>query len=417
MKGVVFSLGCKVNAYEGQSIMRTLAEAGVSVSDKLETADFYVINTCSVTAEADRKSRQAVARVLKLNPKAFVYVCGCGSQNDPDAFLKKENVRFVSGVGGKGKIADEVLADLKAVTHAAENRTVALPKTYEDELFPYSTRTRSFIKVQDGCNNFCSYCIIPYLRGRSRSRSLQSIAEEATVAAAHTEELVLTGVDISAYGKDIGTDLTALVRALGALSVRKRLGSLECTVVTDELLHAMRGSGFCDHFHLSLQSGSSSVLKRMNRKYTPERYLRAVEAIRAVFPDAGITTDVIAGFPEETDEEHNQTVAFVKKVGFSALHVFPYSERKGTAACKLRQVPKAVRLNRAAELTEVGNALKTDFLLRSLGKTYSVYAETEEDGFTVGYTPNYIKVYTELKAGELQPVTIKEIYKEGVIGK
>ncbi|MDE7394878.1 MAG: radical SAM protein, partial [Clostridiales bacterium] len=277
MKGVVFSLGCKVNTYEGQSIMRTLAEAGAIVSDKLETADFYIINTCSVTAEADRKSRQAVARVLKLNPNALVYICGCGSQNDPDAFLQKDNVRFVSGVGGKGKIAEAVLADLKKEAHAAENRTCDLPKTYEDELFPHSTRTRSYIKVQDGCNNFCSYCIIPYLRGRSRSRSMLSIVEEATVAAAHSKELVLTGVDISAYGKDIGTDLTALVRALGPLSVRKRLGSLECTVVTDELLHAMRESGFCDHFHLSLQSGSSSVLKRMNRKYTVERYLRAVQ--------------------------------------------------------------------------------------------------------------------------------------------
>ena len=416
MKGVVFSLGCKVNTYEGQSILRTLAEAGIEVSDKLEPADFYVLNTCSVTAEADRKSRQAVARMLKLNPNARVYICGCSSQNDPQAYLKKPNVRFVSGVGGKGKLAEAVLADLKIAAHAAQDRTAQLPKTYEDELFPYATRTRSFIKVQDGCNNFCAYCIIPYLRGRSRSRSLESITEEAIAAAAHAKELVLTGVDISAYGKDIGSSLTALVRAFGAVDARKRLGSLECTVVSSELLYAMKESGFCDHFHLSLQSGSETVLGRMNRKYSPAYYLQAVDKIRTVFPNAGITTDVIAGFPEETEEEHKQTVAFIKTVGFSALHVFPYSERAGTVAAKMKQVPKAVRAARAAEIAQVGQSLKESFLRSQLGSSYPVYAETEEDGFTVGYTPNYIKVYTHLQAGELGRVTVQKLYKEGVIG-
>ena len=416
MKGVVFSLGCKVNTYEGQSILRTLAEAGLEVSDKLEPADFYVLNTCSVTAEADRKSRQAVARMLKLSPNARVYICGCSSQHDPAAYLKKENVRFVTGVGGKGKLAEAILTDLQSAAHAAEDRTAALPKTYEDELFPYATRTRSFIKVQDGCNNFCSYCIIPYLRGRSRSRAVESITEEALAAAAHSKELVLTGVDLSAYGKDNGSSLTALVRAFGAVTARKRLGSLECTAVTDELLCAMKESGFCDHFHLSLQSGSETVLRRMNRKYTPAFYLQAVQKIRAAFPNAGITTDIIAGFPQETEEEHKQTVAFIKEVGFSAIHVFPYSERAGTVAAKMPQVPKAVRGARAAEIAAVGQACKDAFLRTQLGKSLPVYAETEEDGFAVGYTPNYIKVYTKLRAGELAPVTLRELYKEGVIG-
>ena len=416
MKAVVFSLGCKVNQCEGQSIISDFEELGVAATDILEFADVYVINTCSVTGEADRKSRQTVARVLKLNPNAAVYVCGCSSQNDYTAFTDKPNVRLIFGTADKSSLARRIISDLSS-EHAPACEVAELPKTYEESTVPEHTKTRAYVKIQDGCNNFCSYCIIPYLRGRSRSRSIDSILSETTLAAKSTKEIVLTGIDASSYGKDIGESITSLVKKLGGIDERKRFGSLECTVIDEELLEAMAENGFCDHFHLSLQSGSESVLKRMNRKYTPEYFISKVELIRSVFPHAGITTDVIAGFGGETEEEYAQTVEFVKKVGFSEMHVFPYSERKGTLACSLPQIPKALRQHRANELIEIGKKLQSEFLDGEIGRRATVYAETEESGFTVGYTSNYIKVYSTVPIGSMEEITITEKFKEGVKGE
>ncbi len=412
MKAVVFSLGCKVNQCEGQSMITALRARGLDATDKLEPADIYIINTCSVTAEADRKSRQTVSRVLKLNKDASVYICGCSSQNDAEAFCAKQNVLIVSGTGGKNDLVERVLAD--SAPHKAVNIVSAPPVKYEDDLSPYHTKTRGYIKIQDGCNNFCSYCIIPYLRGRSRSRSIESIAEEARVAAEHTKEIVLTGIDTSSYGSDIGESLVSLVRRLGGVNIRKRIGSLECTVINDELLDAMAESGFCDHFHLSLQSGSASVLKRMNRKYTPEYYLNKVEKIRKVFPDAGITTDLIAGFGGETESEAVETEDFVRAVRFADIHVFPYSERKGTKAYSFPQTDKSVRQARAARLGNIARELRNGFYADRFGSEYEVYAETSEDGMTVGYTSNYIKVYSNVPVGGMEKVILKNLYKEGV---
>lgn len=417
MKAVVFSLGCKVNQCEGQSMIAALRAAGIDATDTLEYADFYIINTCSVTAEADRKSRQTVARIRKFNQKAKVYVCGCSSQNEASAFAAKEGVRIVAGTAQKQDFVQTVLNDLSAYDTGVRTCVAQLPDTYESFARPQHTKTRSYIKIQDGCNNFCSYCVIPYLRGRSRSRALADIVSEAMQAASVTHEIVLTGINTSAYGPDIGESLVTLVRALGAVPVRKRFGSLECTAINGELLSAMRQSGFCDHFHLSLQSGSESVLKRMNRKYTPAFFAERVRQIRDEFPDAGITTDIITGFAGETKQEFAETEAFVQQVRFSELHVFPYSERAGTKAAAMPQIDKAVRAERARILIDIGKTLRREFIRSQLHRVHEVYAETQEDGESAGYTSNYIKVYAPVPVGQISKVKCTELYKEGAKGE
>lgn len=416
MKFVVFTLGCKVNKYESQAMMRKLAENGFEVSDKLEYADSYIINTCSVTAEADKKSRQTVGRVLKYNPCANVYIMGCSSQNDVMQYADKPNVRLITGTASKVRLLDTVLAGIAPLNYPP-SLLAPLPQSYEDELYPLPSRTRGLLKIQDGCNNFCSYCIIPYLRGRSRSRDLDAIVHEAEAQASYTKEIVVTGIHISAYGKDIGLSLVDLVTALGAVGVRKRFGSLECEVVDDTLLAAMRDNGFCDHFHLSMQSGSDSVLKAMNRHYDSRFYLEKVDLIRKYFPNAGVTTDIICGFPTETEANHAQTMETVRQAGFTDGHVFVYSRRDGTPAAKLPQVETAIKERRAAEISALVAESKNAFLLSQKGKTYPVYFEQFEGGEPTGYTPNYIKVYgSDGNTGEIYNLKLGEIYKEGVKG-
>ncbi len=412
MKVVVFSLGCKVNTYEGQSMIKELERRGFEASDALEFADVYIINTCSVTMEADKKSRQAVARVLKLNPNAKVLICGCSSQNNPEQYKNKPNVIVISGTSGKMSLIDSIMSDIVQVNSVKE-----LPKIYEDDLHAELTRSRGFIKVQDGCNNFCSYCIIPYLRGRSRSRSLNNIVAEAKELAKSTREIVITGINVSAYGKDISLELTDLIKALGAVDARKRFGSLECTVVTKELLELMRDNGWCDSFHLSMQSGCDNILKKMNRKYTSEFFIEKCDLIRSVFPDAGITTDVIVGFPTESEEDFAQTIETVKRVRFSDMHVFPYSLRPGTVAAKLPQVDNEVKTERAKRLRDVADELKLEFLAGQLGKTQDVFVEEKDGDYCTGFTSNYIKVYTDAPKGSLVKLKLTQIFREGVKGE
>lgn len=417
MKYCVFTLGCKVNKYESDAMMRKLSDNGYEVTDRLERADAYIINTCSVTAEADKKSRQAVARVLKFNPEAHVYIMGCSSQRDLFQYADKPNVRLITGTASKTQMLDNIMAGISPL-NLPPGLMAPLPKEYEDEPFPLMSRTRGLLKVQDGCNNFCSYCIIPYLRGRSRSRGLKSVVEEAVKHAEITKEIVLTGINLSAYGKDNGSSLSGLVRALKGVNARKRLGSLECEVIDDELLSAMGESGFCDHFHLSLQSGSDDVLKAMNRHYNSDYYYRKVELIRKYFPNAGIMTDIICGFPTETEQNHLESLDFVRKVSFADAHVFVYSKRDGTPAARMSQVPKAVKERRASEMSEVTASAKKSFLESQKGLTYPVYIEEKENDRYVGYTPNYIKVYTDCdKVKQIVDLRLGEIYKEGVKAK
>lgn len=407
MKISVFTLGCKTNFYESQQIVAALKQLGHDASEGLEKADIFVLNTCAITAEAERKSRQAVARARKLNPYCRIVVMGCASQNNATQFENLDNVTFIKGTAGKTDVAD-ILENAGVDICPPSDR-------YSETLFADGQRTRSFIKIQDGCNNFCSYCIVPYLRGRSRSRKIEDIVNE--VRQATSEEVVLIGIDITQFGRDNGTSLAQLFDALPD-DKRYRLGSLEESALTEDVLESLKRKNFCAHFHLSLQSGSDSVLKRMNRHYTAQQFADGVRLIRGYFPDAAFTTDVIVGFCGETEEEFEQTCRFVEQIGFADIHVFPYSARKGTVASRWEDTPAEVKHLRAERLGEIKRKLKSDFLNSQIGKTEEVLAERSRNGMWEGYSRNYTRVYFKGNATEGQTVKViaKELYKDGVKG-
>ena len=414
-KIVVFTLGCKVNQYDSDAMLNILSAGGFDVSDEMEAADIYIINTCAVTAEAERKSRQTVTKILKLNPDAEIYVCGCASQRDKIQF-DREGVRYVSGTDGKIALAKELVEKVQKDVDMPEC-SFEIGKEFEENDGVLSLRTRHYIKVQDGCNNFCSYCIIPYLRGRSRSRDLEGIRAELDKAVTVAKEIVLTGINLSAYGKDKDSSLADLLRAVKDYPVRMRLGSLEVGVIDRDLLDATKEMyDFCPHFHLSLQSGDDETLKKMNRHYTTAEYESAVDLIREYYPNAAITTDIIVGFPTETEEQFVASMNFAKRIGFSDIHCFPYSSRKGTVAGKWQVLSKAVLTDRAKRMGEVKNQLIKDYLTAQIGKPLKVLFETsDENGIWCGHTENYVKVYS--KNGEkntLKTIVPTRLYLDGL---
>lgn len=382
MKIAVLTLGCKVNKYESDALIFTLQKKGFEATDALEWADAYIINTCAVTNEAERKSRQMIERCRKFNPSAKIYVVGCASQNRPSQFEKK-GVVFVQGVAEKLKIIDHLLSEGEKVYD--------LPLEYEDDFFSAQTKERAFIKIQDGCNNFCTYCIIPYLRGRSRSREAKSVIAEIEKLPKSVKEVVLVGIDVSSYCDKNGTKLIDLLEALDRFGFRLRLSSMEDNLISEDFVRRLKNlKNFCPHFHLSLQSGCDEVLKKMNRKYRTADFERTVNLIRKYFPLAGITTDVIVGFPTETEENFTETVNFIKKIGFSDLHIFPYSNRKGTVASKMfKDLPKSVKEERAKVLAEIRKKDKIDFITQN--DILEVLIEEEKNGVFFGYSKNYIK--------------------------
>ena len=426
MKICVMTLGCKVNKYESDALIYNLKLKGYQATDKFEPADVYVINTCAVTAEAERKSRQMIARCKKYNENAKFFICGCASQKNSGQFLEKD-ATFVSGVAGKIKISEYIdkLAKHDRRLLKKRDRTEKLPKDYEDDLFAEQSRTRAYIKIQDGCDNFCSYCIIPYLRGRSRSRAIFSIINEVSKLSKDIKEVVLTGINVTDYKIDGKPSLLSLLTELDTFGLRLRLSSMEDSLISEEFVEGLsRLDNFCPHFHLSLQSGSDSVLKRMNRHYTTKMFKQSVDLIRKYFPLAGITTDIIVGFPNESDEEFRQTYEFTKEVGFSQLHIFPYSNREGTVASKLyRDLPKSIKQKRFEELDKLNTQLKLDFIKKN--KTGSVLIEEQIDGYYVGYTKNYIRCYipaNDKKASDgiidgIVEVKIKEPFRDGALAK
>lgn len=411
MKIVVFNLGCKVNKYESDSITHALRDKGHTVSGELEKADIYILNTCAVTNEAERKSRQCVTRCLKLNPDAKVIVTGCASQANAKQFEGKKGVTFVSGVAGKQKIAEEL--------EKAGVSVDPLPSIYEDMETPSVERTRVYVKVQDGCDNFCSYCLIPYLRGRSRSRSEDSVIAECRELAKDTGEIVLTGIDLSSYGKNTGTDLATLIGRLADVDCRIRLGSLEQGVIDERLLDATKSlKKFCPQFHLSLQSGTDSVLKKMNRHYTSAQYAEKTALIRKYYPDANITTDLICGFPTETDEDFEITKTFIKETGFGQVHVFGYSARKGTVAAKYRLLDPEVVAKRCEEAQTIAAELHKKYLENTIGKTLEVLFEEEHDGYIAGYSREYVRVYAKgVNQSEIKRVIPEKLFKDGVYAR
>lgn len=408
MKVAVLTLGCKVNKYESDALIFELKSRGIDATDNLEEADAYIINTCAVTNEAERKSRQMIERARKFNPNAEIYVMGCASQNRPVQF-EDRNVKMIIGTAGKKKIVDEL-------SHSGIH-LFELPTAYEDDLFSAQSLTRAFIKIQDGCDHFCSYCIIPYLRGRSRSRSLESIVSEVEKLPDDVKEIVLVGIDVSDFKIDGKKGLGKLLQTLDKYGKRLRLSSMEDSLIDEEFLKVLSTlKNFCPHFHLSLQSGCDNVLKKMNRHYTTDEFAGSVALIRKYFPLAGITTDIIVGFPTETEEDFEETLKFVERVKFSQLHIFPYSKRDGTAASKLyKDLSGKVKNERVKRLEELGDRLKTEFLREN--KTGKVLIEAKNGDYFDGYTENYIKCYVsgDLKVGEIVDVQIEKPFKDGVL--
>ena len=402
MKAVVFTLGCKVNEAESASIAAALERGGWEVSTELGYADVYVLNTCAVTREAEKKSRQLVARAKKYNADAKIFICGCASQKNSAQFIDK-GVFFVCGARNKAEVAAAVLKEYGGACGE-------LP-------YPKQSKTRAFIKIQDGCNNFCSYCIIPYRRGREKSRSIGDICGE--IAKCDTPEVVLNGINISSYN-DGGKGLTELVKALAGEDKRIRLGSLECSAITEEFLAALEGlKDFAPQFHLSLQSGSTAVLRAMNRRYTREEYLEKCALIYDYFPGAAITTDIISGFPAETEEDFEESLSIIEEAGFARVHAFSFSPREGTAAYKMRDLPAEVKNERLNRLLAAAKAAESRYILSFSGKTLSFIAEEYRDGFTCGYTGNYIRAYVNgrLQAGKKYDVTILGEHADGALAE
>ncbi len=408
MKAVVFTLGCKVNFCESSSLINGLHSLGYEVSEKLEYADLYVINTCAVTAEAEKKSRQTVARVKKFNPNADIIITGCASEHSPESFIKKQGVTLVTGTKSK----DKILSMLKERGIKIEQKD-----EYYEEYLPAKTfKERAYVKVQDGCNNFCSYCLIPYLRGRSRSRNYLNVIKEIEYLS--PKEVVLTGINLSDYNFD-GVNLSGLILKLKGLNCRIRLGSLEVNVITDEFLQATKElKDFAPHFHLSLQSGSDNVLASMNRKYNRDDYLQRAKLIRSYYKDAAITTDIIVGYSTETEEDFNDTLDLVKRVEFSDIHCFPYSKRDGTEGAKLEELPSDVKKSRLDILLKEKQNSKLAYIEKNIGKALFVLPEETEDGYTVGYSENYLRVYLKGNYfGKIFKVKAISPFKDGVLAE
>lgn len=413
MKAVVFTLGCKVNGVESGSLIAGLRQRGWEVSDELVFADLYILNTCAVTGEAEKKSRQAIARVRAVNPHAAIVVCGCAAEKAPEAFSAREGVFLVTGARQKSKILE--LLDTVSADAAGQIQIDDTDNAYDDMLPPVSLKTRAFIKIQDGCNNFCSYCIIPYLRGRSRSRTIESAASE--ILSSTAEEAVITGIDISSY-RDGEAGLAELLEAVKDAKCRIRLGSLEVGVINERLLEsAQRVRDFAPQFHLSLQSGADAVLRKMNRHYTREEYLAKVALIRRYFPSAAITTDIIVGFPTETEADFADTLDLARRAGFSHIHCFPYSRRTGTNAAKLKDLAPQVKKERLHRLMVLAEELRTEYERKFIGKTLELVPEEQKDGYTVGYSENYIRLYVKGEVLSRQRVRAVGEFCDGLLAE
>lgn len=413
MKICVFTLGCKVNFYESDSLINELNKLGYETTNKLEYADIYILNTCCVTNEGERKSRQLISRCKNFNENAKILVCGCASQKNPEQF-KEKNVNVIIGNANKAEIIDKI-------NEENYKQLSELPLCYVDNLHSASQRVRAYLKVQDGCNNFCSYCIIPYVRGRSRSRDLKSVLLEAQDLSKNCAEIVLTGINLSDYKPS----LIELIENLKDVPSRLRLGSLEVNVITDDFMQRLvKIKNFCPQFHLSLQSGSNSVLKKMNRHYTKEEYLEKIDLIRKYYPYASITTDLIVGFPTETDECFLESLQTVKKAEFFMVHCFPYSKREGTVASKMPQVLNKVKKERLKQVENVASNLHDKFILKlkenNVEQNLLIEEKVTIDGveYYVGHTEYFVKCYlknnNKFKENDIVKVKILEKFNDGV---
>ena len=396
MNIAIYTLGCKVNQYETAAMERELTARGHALVPFEGPADAYIVNTCTVTAVSDKKSRQMIRRARKLSPDAVVAVCGCYPQTHPED-VKGLDVDLIAGTGDRMKFLD-------LLEEAARERepVVSLDEALRRRTFEVlpagglAARTRAMLKVEDGCTNFCAYCIIPYARGPVRSLPLETAAEEVRrLKAEGYRELVVTGIEISSWGRDLPgkPGLIDLLEAVcrEAEGMRVRLGSLEPRTVTEDFCRrAAALPNLCPHFHLSMQSGCDATLKRMNRKYDTARYKESVDLLNASFDRPAVTTDLIVGFPGETEEEFSATLGFIRACAFAEMHIFPYSIRPGTPAAEMEQVPKAVKEDRAARAAAAAEELHRAYLEGCVGRVYDVLYEQPVDGLYQGHAPNYM---------------------------
>lgn len=406
-----YTLGCKVNQYETNAMEQQFIKNNYEIVENTQKADIYVINTCTVTNMAERKSRQMLRRVKEINPSAVLVVCGCYAQVAKNELEQIPEIDIILGINEKNEIVQivenymEKMAEQDKRNQEAEIDDVSKQKEFLDfGDVTYTEKNRAVVKVQDGCNMFCSYCIIPYARGRIRSRKIESVVSEIKkIAKEEIKEVVITGIHVASYGKDFDNENTSkkirLIDLLEAINKidgidRIRLSSLEPTIVDEEFATRLsKLDKICDHFHLSLQSGCDETLKRMNRKYTTQIYRDAVATLRKYYPEASFTTDVIVGFPGETDEEFAKTYEFLKEIDFYRLHVFKYSPRRGTVAEKMpNQIDGNKKEERSNKLIELSNSTENKHNQSYIGKTVKVLFEEFEDGFFKGHTTNYMMV-------------------------
>ena len=425
MKIAIYTLGCKVNQYETQAMEQELVRRGHELVDFEDAADAYIINTCSVTAVSDKKSRQMIRRAKKNNPAAVVAACGCYVQTH-EAEAKGLGIDLLMGTNDRAKFLDRL--EQAAQTHERITEVDDALRRRAFEVLPaggMANRTRAMLKVEDGCVNFCTYCIIPYARGPVRSLPMEQAAEQVRgLRAQGYREIVVTGIEISSYGHDLkdGTGLADLLECIAREGgdMRIRLGSLEPRTVTREFCERVsKLSGLCPHFHLSMQSGCDATLKRMNRKYDTARFYESVELLREYFDDPAITTDLITGFPEETEEEFGETLAFIEKCGFAAMHIFPYSVRPGTKAASMAQVDMSVREERAARAAVVAERMHQSYLARCVGRSFPVLFEQDRGEDGVGHAPNYMPVAVQRKGlhNTVRRVRITAVEGDGLRGE
>lgn len=426
MKIAFYTLGCKTNQYETQAMERLLCEQGHEICSFEDDCDCYIVNTCSVTAVADKKNRAIIRRCRREHPQAILGVCGCYSQHAAQAVRELE-VDVVGGSGGRQQFLEDLLAAAQSRTYQ-EHLDNALRRR-EFEVLPaggLQERTRAMLKVQDGCTNFCTYCIIPYTRGPIRSAPLETaVAQAKQLEQAGYREIVVTGIEIAGWGKDLPGKppvwllIAEICKAVPHLRIR--LGSLEPRIVTEEFAAALSGfQNLCPQFHLSMQSGCDTVLARMKRKYTTEEYMESLERLRNAFPGCAITTDMIVGFPSETEEEFEKSLSFIRQCRFADMHIFPYSRRPGTPAAEMPgQLPNAVKEERSRRAIAVAQEMSETYRRSLTGTVQAVLVEGMEGEHSVGHAMNYVKIYIPgaYPRNEIQTVAVKSLYGDGVTGE
>ncbi len=428
MKTVAFyTLGCKVNQYETEAMSELFVNSGYTLCDYEEKADIYIINTCTVTGMSDRKSRQIIRRAKRHNPDAIIAVTGCYAQTSPQEVLAIPGVNLAVGTNERHNIVS-LIENLSPNTQHCQVKEIMNSHDFEElSITTYSERTRAYIKIQEGCNQFCSYCIIPYARGPIRSRQPEKIIDEITTIAKNGfSEVILTGIHVASYGKDLGNidlgQLLIMVNDIQGIS-RIRLSSIEPMTLDQDFINTISNcEKLCHHFHLSLQSGCDDTLKRMNRKYTTREYMKIVNGLRRAYPDVAITTDIMVGFPGETQEEFQQTLDFTREIAFADAHIFQYSPRKGTPAAKRTdQIDPAIKEKRSKEIIRLTQKSREDFLESFIGKTLEVLFEQPlNKDFFEGKTDNYITVAVkthENLSGEYRNAKLEYVENGIIYGK